>query len=172
MTNRACRLAPVAIALALLGAGCANYYRIGSSLPPDVTSVHVPTFVNRTGEPRLESATTRATIARFQSDGTLSIADRASADVVMEVVLTSLSMEPLRFDAESVKTATEYRMTVLADMKVIHRASGEVILQKNRVKGEADFIPTGDLFSAKRDNLPPLADDLSRRLVEGLVEFW
>jgi hypothetical protein len=171
VTNLACRLAPVAIALALLGVGCANY-RIGSSLPPDVTSVHVPTFVNRTGEPRLEAAATRATIARFQSDGTLSIADRESADVVMEVVLTSLSMEPLRFAAESVKTATEYRMTVLADMKVIHRASGEVILQKKRVKGEADFIPTGDLFSAKRKNLPILADDLSRRLVEGLVEFW
>ena len=171
MTSFVCRLAPVVIGLALLGAGCANY-RVGSSLPPDVTSVHVPTFVNRTGEPRLEAAATRATIARFQSDGTLRIATRGEADVVLEVLLTSLSLEPLRYDDEHVKTATEYRMTVLADMTVIHRGSGEVILQKSRVKGEADFIPVGDLFSAKRDNLPAVADDLSRRLVEGLVEFW
>lgn len=164
-------LAPALIGLAFLTAGCANY-RVGSSLPPDVKSIYVPTFVNRTGEPRLEAATTRAAIARFQSDGTLVIAERGDADVVLDVLLTSLTMEPLRFAEDSVKTATEYRMTVLADMTVTHQQTGEVILKKSRVKGEADFIPTGDLFSAKRDNLPEVADDLSRRLVEGLVEFW
>ena len=55
--------------------GCVGLgYRLGSSLPPDIRSVYVPVFVNRTGEPRVETEATRAAKQEFQRDGTLHLA--------------------------------------------------------------------------------------------------
>ena len=36
----------------MLAAGCANY-RLGSTLPPDVRTVYMPTCLNQTDEPLL-----------------------------------------------------------------------------------------------------------------------
>ena len=58
------------MALAVALTGCAGY-RLGTMLPPDIQSVAVPTFINRTSEPLLESETTRAAIREFQQDGSL-----------------------------------------------------------------------------------------------------
>ena len=51
------------IALVPLLGGCLGY-RLGTTLPPGIRSLHVPTFVNLTGEPGLESETaTTASVA-------------------------------------------------------------------------------------------------------------
>ena len=44
--------------------GCV--YQLGSSLPPNLKTVYVPTFVNKCGEPQVENETTQATIQEFQ----------------------------------------------------------------------------------------------------------
>jgi len=157
------------VALLLTG-GCAGY-RIGSTLPPGISVVNVPTFENQTSEPRLEIETTQATISEIQRDGTLSVSDFDKSDVILNVVLTGFRLEPLRYDPNRTTTTREYRLTITADLKLTYRRTKEVLTQAT-VQGEADFTPTGDLSSAKREALPIAATDLAHDIVESIVEYW
>lgn len=166
------RLRPVLLPLAaglLLGSGCTGY-RLGSTLPPGIASVHVPTFVNRTREPQIEGETTRATIQEFQRDGTLKIADSRRADAFLDVALTDYRLQPLRYEKDRAKTTREYRMLLTAEL-VFKRATGEVVVRK-RVVGEATFEPGSNLPTAKQEALPRAASDLAHRIVESVVEAW
>jgi adenosyl cobinamide kinase/adenosyl cobinamide phosphate guanylyltransferase len=155
----------------MLGAvGCAGY-RLGSSLPPDINVVYVPTFVNRTTEPRLETEVTHAVVSEFQRDGTLAVSSEDKADVVLSVALTDFTMNSLRYERDQAKTTEEYRLYLTAQVTLTKRATGTVLLA-TVVTGETEVVPTGDLGSAKRAVLPALADDLAHRIVEAVVEFW
>lgn len=159
-------------AVLLLNAGCAALgYRVGTTLPPGIKVVHVASFENRSGEPRLELGATQATIAQIQRDGTLTVGDLDKADVLLEVVLTDFALTPLRYESDTATSTSEYRMTIRAAVKLV-RKSDNAVMAASTVKGETDFVPTGDLSSAKRDALPRAEADLAHRIVKSVVEFW
>jgi hypothetical protein len=156
----------------MLNAGCtALGYRVGSTLPPGIEVVHVPSFENKSGEPRLELGATQATIAEIQRDGTLTVGDREKADVVLQVVLTRFALTPLRYQTDAATTTSEYRLTIWADVKLV-RQSDDTVMAYSSVKGDTDFVPTGDLSTAKRDALPAAEEDLAHQIVKSVVEFW
>jgi len=159
------------VLVAAMFAGCAGY-RLGSTLPAGINVIHVPTFTNKTDEPRLEIETTRAVIQEFQRDGSLSVGEESKADVVLDVVLTGLRQEPLQYQKDNAKTVREYRLTITASVVLRNRRTGKVIAKNPRVQGEADFIPPGDLASAKRNAIPEAAKDLAHDIVENVVEYW
>jgi len=150
--------------------GCAGY-RLGSTLPPEIQSVFVPTFVNKCGEPLVETEATRAVIQEFQRDGTLSVEERDLADTILEVSIVKYQLEPLRYERDRSKTTREYRLKLTADLVFKARESGKVIVQK-RVEGEATFEPGNDLTTRKREALPEAARDLAHDIVEAVVESW
>jgi len=165
-----CALWIAVSALALGACGCVGY-RLGSTLPPGVESVHVPTFVNKTDEPLLETDTTRAAIQEFQRDGTLRIAGPGEADATLAATLVTLELKPLRYEKDRAKTTQEYRLKIKADIVFQRTSSGEVLLSR-RVEGESTFEPRGDLASAKRAAMPEAASDLAHDIVESIVEYW
>ncbi len=158
-----------AVAL-FLTSGCSGY-RLGTSLPPGINTVHVPVFENQTDEPLLEIEATQATISEFQRDGSLSVGAMDRADVVLDVQLLSFALQPLRFERDAATTTDEYRMTIQAALTLTDIKTGRTLMQA-RVNGETDFVPAGDLTSAKRANLPAATQDLAARIVRAAVEFW
>jgi hypothetical protein len=158
-------------ALVLATGGCVGY-RLGSMLPPDIKTVYVTTFVNRTSEPQLEARTTGATIAEFQKDATLKVVSGlAAADTRLDVTLLRFSEQPLRYQSDRPKTADEYRITIKAEI-VFRRVSTGVVLVKKQVEGDATFVVRGDLTSSKRAAIPEAARDLAHDIVESVVESW
>jgi hypothetical protein len=160
------------IALLVLAAcaGCCGY-RLGSSLPPGVRSVHVPAFVNACGEPQVEAETTRAAIQEFQRDGALRIATADTADAVVKVTVLRCALEPLRYDRQQVRTAAEYRLTLVAHLVLERRGTGETLVD-TLVNGEATFSPVPDLASTKAAAIAVAARDLAHSVVVGVVESW
>jgi len=146
-------------------------YRLGSSLPPGVSTVYVPTFINKTSEPLLESVTTAAAISEIQRDGTLRLGDEKKSDIILYVSLTDLKLSPLRYENDDNTTTKEYRLSITASIRVENRATGKIML-RNVVVGEKDFIPTGDLSSGKRNALPLASKDLAHNIIEKVVEYW
>jgi hypothetical protein len=169
LRSRSLRAMAALAALAVAG-GCVGY-KLGSTLPPGIESVYVPTFINETGEPFVETETTRAAIQEFQKDGTLRVRDRAVADAILNVTVVEFELEPLRYERDRNKTTDEYRLTLTADVSFARAKDGEVLITR-RVKGETDFLPGGDLGSAKRAALPQAARDLAHDIVESVVEYW
>jgi hypothetical protein len=150
--------------------GCTGY-RLGSTLPPELKTIYVPTFVNETGEPLVEAETTSAAIAEFQKDGTLSVVSEAQADLVLKVVLTGYRLEPIRFQRDNVKQTSEYRLRLDASLRCV-RTSDESVLTSRKLIGEATFFPSGSMSVAKQQALPDAAQDLARDVVSAVVEAW
>jgi len=164
------RVAVLMAAGVLLGNGCAGY-RLGSTLPPGIDTIHIPSFVNETEEPLLDVETTRAAIQDFQQDGTLKVSNQEQADAQLDVRLTRFVLEPLRYDNDEVRTAREYRMRITADI-TFQRLSDGAILTQRSVQGEATFDFEGDIASSKQSVLPVAAEDLAHEIVESVVELW
>ncbi len=162
-------LAALALCMGLTP-GCIGY-RLGSTLPPGIESVHVPIFLNETTEPLLETQTTGATIQELQKDGTLRVRDKSGADALLEVTLTRFTLEPLRYERDSAKTTNEYRMRIRAKL-IFKRLSDGSVMSERTVEGEATFEPSGSLTAAKREALPEASRDLAHDIVESIVEYW
>ena len=173
------RVYRLAVYAALLGmllgnfglTGCAAYH-LGSNLPPGITSVCVPTFVNQTSEPGLEFETTNATVEEMQLDGTLRVAPREQASSLLEVRLTHYALTPLRYRKDQTTTAREYRLTITAKVTLRKLPSNEVVVKETTVIGFASFDAPADLPSARRNALPATARNLAHQIVKTVVEYW
>lgn len=159
-----------ACVIAIITAGCSGY-RLGSTLPPGIETLYVPTFKNETGEPNIETRTTAAAILEFQRDGTLKITGEDEADAVLTVTISRYYLQPLRFDRNRSKAAKEYRLRLKADVVLTKRGEENPMLE-TYVNGDTTFEMAGDMSSAKRDALPEAARDLAHDIVELVVEYW
>lgn len=167
------RTVPALLACALLmtsAGGCVGY-RLGSTLPPDLRSVHVPPVVNNSGEPLLELVTTRELLQELQRDGTLKVAAADQADSLLEITLVGFQQSPLRYERDNPKATREYRQEITAQIVFKNVRTGKLLLRKE-VKGESTFDLVGDLTSAKRATVPLCARDLAHDIVESVVEYW
>lgn len=170
--SRCWKRAVIGGALAWCAAGCVGY-RLGSMLPPDVRTVYVESFINRTEEPLIEVEVTRAAINEIQRDGSLRVARSAEdADAILRVTLAEYTLTPLAFRADRPTATDEYRLTLGAAVLLTRHTTGEVIVEAPKVTGETTFLLSGDLTSAKKGALPAAASDLGRRIVASLVEAW
>ncbi|MFC1498079.1 LPS assembly lipoprotein LptE [Verrucomicrobiota bacterium] len=150
--------------------GCVGY-RLGSTLPSYIKTIHVPTFINKCNEPMLETETTQAAVREFQKDGTLRVTGAVEADLLLSVTLVDYDLRSLRFGKNQAKATKEYRLKITAEINCKDRLTGKVMIRK-QVQGEATFEPSGDLSSAKRSALPEAARDLAHDIVENIVEAW
>ena len=151
--------------------GCAGY-RLGSMLPSDIHTVYMPTCVNKTTEPLIEQDVTRAILSRIQMDGSLRIAPEESADTILDVTLTRFWLDPVSYKSGDSSTANQYRMSLRASYVLRRRADKSVVAQSAGVTGWYDFDFAGDMTSSKNIALKPAAEDLGRRIVNGIVQAW
>lgn len=171
MMSKRCTIALLlAGCLAGWAPGCAGY-RLGTSLPPGLRTIHVPAFGNETTEPELQTAATSAVLQELQRDGTLTVKSRESADTLLQVAITGFTLDPLRYDQSNARAVREYRMTITARL-VFSALRPEKVLLAKTVAGDTTFEVVGDVTSAKRGALPEAAADLAHDIVESVVEYW
>ena len=161
------------VALVCIPVGCRSLgYSVGSTLPPDIKTIHVPTFVNKTGEPQIESTLTRAAIQGFQREGNLRITDTDSADLILNVKVIGYDAVPVRYDADDPKQTEEYRLTITAQITVNRGNKRGLFIPTQVVSGYEVFAMVGDMSSSKLAALPGAADNLAKTIVERVVEYW
>lgn len=161
----------VTIACALLLNGCAGY-RLGTMLPPDVKTVFIPTFHNKSREPRIEVEATQKAIQGFQRDGSLSVSTRENADAVLDVTLTDYELTPVRYDSKNGSRTSEYRVWITADVVMKRLKDDTIIAERKGVRGKYVFNVVGDLTSSKLQALPKVCENLATYIVESVVEVW
>lgn len=169
--NRTLALPLAAGSILLLLCGCAGY-RLGSMLPSDIHTVYMPTCVNKTTEPLIEQDVTRAILSRIQMDGSLRIAPEETADTVLAVTLIRFWLDPVSYKSGDSATANQYRMSLRASYALRRRADNSVVAQSAGVTGWYDFDFVGDMTTSKNVALKPAAEDLGRRIVNGIVQAW
>lgn len=157
--------------LFLLTAGCAQY-RLGSMLPADIHTVHMATCVNQTTEPLIEQDVTRSILSQIQMDGSLRIASEETADTQLDVTLVRFWLDPVAYEKGASSTVNQYRMSIRASFVLRRRTDHSVVVESPGITGWYDFDFAGDLTSSKNIALRPAADDLGRRIVNRIVQYW
>lgn len=168
--NRFLALSAAALLL-LLSAGCAGYH-LGSMLPSDLRTVYMPTCVNETTEPLIEQDVSRAILSQIQMDGSLRLAPEESSDTLLQVTLTKFWLDPVAYVSGESSTANQYRMSIRASFVLYRRADRSVVVESPSITGWYDFEFAGDMTSSKSVALRPAAEDLGRRIVDRIVQYW
>ncbi|NCD32882.1 MAG: hypothetical protein EOL87_05615 [Spartobacteria bacterium] len=158
------------MAIALF-AGCAGY-KLGNTLPSDIRNIYVPSFVNQTTEPNIDTVATDATIARFQFDGSANMTDKKNADATLLVTLTGYTTEAISFENDNDAATKEYRGTLSAQVVLIRNSDQSVIMENPRITGDATFYVYGDLANAKRTAQPDITEDLALHIVDAITQTW
>jgi outer membrane lipopolysaccharide assembly protein LptE/RlpB len=105
--------------------GC-GYQMVGKEthVPPGLTSVAIPTFVNQTFEPGIEVLFTQAFLKGFIQDRRTKVVDRKEADSVLEGMIKSLEISSVSYDRSGL--ALEYQINVVMDL-MLKKRSGEIL---------------------------------------------
>ncbi len=131
----------------------------------------VPTFKNKTYEPRIEVMFADTTIKQFQQDGTYTITSDNNADAILYGTITRVEKRPLRSQTNNVLATSEFELQVDVTYEVVDRVTG-VQLLTGRAHGETTFFTSPDLQSDERQALPLAAQDMAVQLVTDVSEGW
>jgi len=160
--------------LCLLLPGCAGY-KLGSVQPHFMEGIHtiaVPTFRNETLIPRIEVLVADTVIRQIQEDGTYQVASSLdNADAVLEAEITQVLRRPSRSVINDVQATEEFDMTLVIHYKIIRRATGEVIDDKNAT-GTTSFFVSGDVNQDEIQAIPLAAQSAASHMVTEFGEGW
>jgi len=115
---------------ALLLSGCGYQVRgRETNLAPEIHSVAIPIFANRTDQTGIETDVTQALAAKFISTKQLAVTTRNSADALLSGTVISFSASPVAV-ATSTQVSTEYRATVIVEFSFQTLRDGRVLFRE------------------------------------------
>lgn len=89
-----------------------GYYSLKGSLPPHLKTIAIPLFDNQTAEFGITETLTDAVIDEFVRDGSLKIAERSNADVLLMGTITSISDRAGAYDQREIVQDVKVYITV------------------------------------------------------------
>ncbi|HUP63702.1 MAG TPA: LptE family protein [Thermoanaerobaculia bacterium] len=155
--------------------GC-GYALVGRAnfLPPEIRTVQVPAFINRTTRVELEQRVTQAIAEEMVSRGRLRLVNEPSeADVILRGTIQSFGINPVSFNDQG--RATRYQALVTASIELVdHRDDEDEVLWKNdqyvfRETYEVDPASI-DTFDQETRAIQQIAERFAESVVASLLE--
>lgn len=165
------RFLPIFLAVIFLG-GCG--YKLGEIRPTPMRSVRylaVPTFKNRTYEPRVEVLLADTTIKQLQQDGTYTIVSEEKADAILYCTLNKAERRSIRSVLNNVLATSEFELNLQVEYEVHDRVTGAILMEGTAV-GRTQFFTSNDLQVAERQALSIAAQDLATQITTEITEGW
>ena len=169
-TRVAGRLALCSLFL-FLTASCASY-RIGSAVPQELRTIAVPVFENASGFPEIDATVTQYVLREFQREGTFKIASMDDASVKLLGKLIRADLQSLNYDRGYGARTSEYRYTLVAEITLVERGTGKLLIDGERIKANTTFLTHGDMLTGMQDAGPRIAKELSRSIVDAVLAYW
>jgi hypothetical protein len=166
----------------LVMAGCG--YTTRSLISGKYKTINIAPFVNKIEltlesdsnnkykvyRPMLETEVTRAVINKFLSDGNVKpvVADMSDLDLKGELV--EFRRDPLRYTSND--EVEEYRINIAVNLRLWDRKNDKLSWEENNFTGSATYFVTGAQAKSEEAAVQDAIKDLSRRIVERVVEQW
>lgn len=155
----------------LLTCGCASY-KFRSSVPEELRTMAVPVFENASGYPEIDAVVTQYVLREFQREGTFKICPIENASLKLLGRLTKTELHPLNYDRNYGSRASEYRYAIEAEITLVERGTGKLLIDAMRVKANTTFLTHGDMLTGMQDAYPRIAKELSRSIVDAVLAQW
>ena len=134
-------------------------------------TVSVPTFRNESDVVELGAVATRQVLREFQREGTFKIASADDAAVEVQGVIKSVSAGSVYYKRMETMRAYEQRFIIAADVSVIDRRSGKVVVDNRHYAAETTYLTDTDIVTARRDASGRAAEDLARQIVDDVTSY-
>jgi outer membrane lipopolysaccharide assembly protein LptE/RlpB len=96
----------------------------GTHVPPGISSLAIPTFMNETLEPGIEIPFTQGFLREFIFDSRVKVLGRSEADAVLEGVIKNFRLQSVSYDRSGFVLEYQANVTVGLTLK---RKDGEVL---------------------------------------------
>lgn len=159
-------------ALALTLTGCAGY-QIGSSKPThlqNVTKLYVPTFTNKTLEPRLAVLVTDAVIKQIQLSGAYQIVPQDQAEATLEGVISDVERSQWRAVRTNTLRTSSLLCRLRTDYKIVDTTGAK--LHTGRVLGESYVVLDPNYQTSERQAFSEAAERMSVTLADEISNGW
>ena len=159
--------------VAFMMVGCAGY-QLGGSKPShlaEVTKLYVPTFENKTLEPRLGVLVTNAVIKQLQVDGTYEITTAEDADAVLAGRIEGINRSQFRADRTNVLRTSQLLLTLNTNYTINKSGSG-IPLHEGSASANSYVILDANFQLSETQALEDAAQRLAGRLVTDISEGW
>jgi outer membrane lipopolysaccharide assembly protein LptE/RlpB len=155
--------------------GC-GYHLTGTStyLPPEIQTLHVEIFENRTARADMDQRVAEALNLEWVRRGRFQLVDLAKdAELILSGTMTRLTVIPVSFDESG--RATEYQMTLITEVRLFDARGDEPVLlwedkafsRRNSYAVDEDAV---DYFDRQREAMDKLSQEYSRALVSAVLE--
>lgn len=115
----------IILLLFIINYGCGyRFVGKGTHIPSEISSIAIPTFINKTFEPGIEIPFTKAFLREFIRDRRLNVVDRNQADSILEGVIKSFEQSSASYDRSGF--VMEYQTTIVMDIR-LKKKTGELI---------------------------------------------
>jgi outer membrane lipopolysaccharide assembly protein LptE/RlpB len=164
--------ATLALVLSLLLSGCG--YKLGEIRPTPMRSVRtlaVPTFKNKTFEPRIEVLFADTLVKRLQQDGTYEMVSDELADAILYCTIDKIERRSLRSVQNNVLATSEFGLRVFVKYEVQDRVTGAILMQGG-AQGNTTFFSGNDLQTIERQAMSNAASDLANNIMAEVSEGW
>ncbi len=162
---------PILVAVA----GC-GYHLVGesSTLPPRLKTLYIAPFVNQTGRAELDQRLTEQVSQEWVRRGRFQLVSSAEqADAVLSGTIVAAVSTPVQFDSQG--RATEYQLTVVADVHLVDRTSPKPVTlwhDARFTRSVAYQVDTSSVnyFDQEIQAMDQLSLDFARGLVVTILE--
>ncbi len=162
-----CKFARLFAVSLLLLLSC-GVYSFKGSLAPHLKTVAVPLFENRTAEFGIAEELTDALIDEFTRDNSLKIADRSSADVLIEGVIVRVNDRAGAFDQR--ERVQDLKVYITVKIKCVDQVKRQVMWEE-RITQWGSYDPAGGP-DARLDGIAEAIDKISQEVLNKTVSGW
>jgi len=157
---------------ALFFTGCGYHFQDGgTSFLPDVRSIAIPIFSNRTPQTGVESEVTRALVDKFISAKRLSISRQDAADALLTGTVKSFHTTSVTVTAGT-QVTTGYRATLTVEILFQRQRDGKIFL-KEELSEWWNYSVVSDLALTeknKKDAIRQISFLLAEKIHELILE--
>ena len=168
------------LSLALSGCG----YTTRSLIAGKYKTINIAPFVNKIEltlesnsnnkykvyRPMLETEVTRAVINNFLYDGNVKPVAEDIADLALKGELVEFRRDALRYTTSD--DVEEYRINIVVNMSLWDKKNTALVWEEKNFTGSATYFVTGPQAESEDQAVQGAIRDLSRRIVERVVEQW
>jgi len=166
-------IVPILILGCLAGACGYTLVGTGNFLPPEIRTIQIPTFINRTTRVELEQRVTQAVADEMVSrSGRRLVANEKDADAILKGTIESFGITPIAFNEQG--RATRYQVGVIAAIELVDHRNDDKVIWKNDhynfTENYAIDLASGDSFDQETRAIQEIAQRFAESVVSSLLE--
>jgi len=148
-------------------------YSFKGTLPPDIKSIAIPIFEDRTAEFNIQQTVTDKIRLGFIKENLLKLVDEQSANSVLYGTILSIDDKPLVFteNSSSGESVTEYRVTIKIEIEWYDKVNDRSIFKKQFI-GYSEYDPTGATTSTREGALSKALSQITEDIMNAILADW